>query len=169
MIHLNIGSNLTSIYGSKFDNIAIAINLLIKLKIKIVKISNYYETPSYPNRNHPNFANIGLLCSYDLGYNKLFKEISLIEKKLGRKKSQKNDPRICDIDIIDFNSSVHKDKNVELPHPRAHIRNFVLYPIKEIDPNWTHPIIKIKVDKLISQLAQKSRIEITRLNKSVII
>ena len=65
MIHLNIGSNLTSIYGSKFDNIAIAINLLIKLKIKIVKISNYYETPSYPNRNHPNFANIGLLCSYD--------------------------------------------------------------------------------------------------------
>ena len=51
MIHLNIGSNLTSIYGSKFDNIAIAINLLTKIKIKIVKISNYYETPSYPNRN----------------------------------------------------------------------------------------------------------------------
>ena len=48
MIHLNIGSNLNSIHGSRFDNISIAIQLLIKSKIKIDKISNFYETPSYP-------------------------------------------------------------------------------------------------------------------------
>ena len=54
MIHLNIGSNLDSKYGTKFDNISIAINLLIESKIKIKKISNFYETPSYPNRNFQN-------------------------------------------------------------------------------------------------------------------
>ena len=58
---------------------------------------------------------------------------------------------------------------LKLPHPRSHSRNFVLYPIKEIDPNWSHPILKKNVDFLINQLSQNSRIEITRLNKSVII
>ena len=48
------------------------------------------------------------------------------------------------------------------------MRNFVLYPIKEIDPKWIHPILKKNVDFLINQLSQNSRIEITRLNKSVI-
>ena len=51
MIHLNIGSNLNSGRKSRYDNISIAINLLIDSKIKIKKISNFYETPSYPNKN----------------------------------------------------------------------------------------------------------------------
>ena len=46
MIHLNIGSNLNSKYGSKLENITIAINLLSDLNLKIKKISNFYETPS---------------------------------------------------------------------------------------------------------------------------
>ena len=63
MIHLNIGSNLNSIHGSKFDNISIAIQLLIEAKLKIEKISNFYETPSYPNQKLPKFLNRELLLS----------------------------------------------------------------------------------------------------------
>ena len=169
MIHINIGSNLDSKFGTKFMNISIAINLLIESKLKIKKISNFYETPSYPNKNLPKFANIGLIAKYDFDHIKLIKEISLIEKKIGRVKSKKNDPRVCDIDIIDFNGQIKKEKLLKLPHPRSHIRNFVLYPIKEIDPNWIHPIFKKNVDFLINQLRQNSRIEITRMRKSVII
>ncbi len=51
MIHFNIGSNLNSNFGSRFDNINLAINLLIESKIQISKISNYYETPKKPNKN----------------------------------------------------------------------------------------------------------------------
>jgi 2-amino-4-hydroxy-6-hydroxymethyldihydropteridine diphosphokinase len=169
MIHINIGSNLDSKYGTKFKNISIAINLLIDSKVKIKKISNFYETPSYPNKKLPKFANIGLLAEYDLDHAKLIKEISLIEKKIGRVKSKKNDPRVCDIDIIDFNGLIKRNKLLKLPHPRSHARNFVLYPIKEIDPKWIHPISKKNVDFLINELSQNSRIEITRLRKSVII
>ena len=169
MIHINIGSNLNSKYGTKFKNISIAINLLSDSKLKIKKISNFYETPSYPNKNLPKFANIGLIAKYDFDHIKLIKEISLIEKKIGRVKSRKNDPRVCDIDIIDFNGQIKKEKLLKLPHPRSHTRNFVLYPIKEIDPNWIHPIFKKNVDFLINQLRQNSRIEITRMRKSVII
>jgi len=169
MIHINIGSNLDSKYGTKFENISIAINLLIDSKLNIKKISNFYETPSYPNKNLPKFANIGLLAEYDFNYTKLIKTISLIEKKIGRVKLKKNDPRVCDIDIIDFKGLIKKNKLLKLPHPRSHVRNFVLYPIKEIDPKWIHPIFKKNVDFLINELSQNSRIEITRLHKSVII
>ena len=69
MIHLNIGSNLDSKYGTRFDNISIAINLLVHSKIKVKKISNFYETPSYPNLNFPKFLNVGIKIDYE--YNQI--------------------------------------------------------------------------------------------------
>ena len=169
MIHLNIGSNLDSQFGTRFKNICIAIKLLINSKLNIKKISSFYETPSYPNKNLPKFVNIGLKAEYSFDYKKLLKETSLIEKKIGRIKTKKNEPRVCDIDIIDFNGLIINSRILKLPHPRSHNRNFVLYPIKEIDPNWIHPIYRKNIDFLINELSQKTRIEITRLRKSVII
>ncbi len=169
MIHLNIGSNLNSIHGSRFDNISIAIQLLIEAKIQIKKISNFYETPSYPNQNLPKFLNIGILAKFESTYQNILKKIIFIEKKIGRIKTKKNDPRVIDIDIIDFKGQISDSKNLILPHPKSHLRNFVLYPILEIDPNWSHPILKKNAKFLINKLSQKSRIEITRLQKNVII
>ena len=167
MIHLNIGSNLNSIFGSKSDNICIATNLLIGSKIKIVKISKFYETPSYPNQNLPKFLNVGILAKFNYDFLELLKRIKLVEKKLGRIRKKKNDPRVIDIDIIDFSGIIRKNTGLTLPHPKAHLRNFVLYPILEIDPKWSHPIFKKNVQLLINKLSQKSRIEITRLQKNV--
>ncbi len=167
MIHINIGSNLSSKFGSRFDNITIAINLIAEAKIKIKKISNFYETPSYPNQNFPKFINIGIVIKFEKDYLKLLKVVNLIEKKIGRLKSKKNNPRIIDIDIIDFDGAKIESNQITLPHPKSHLRNFVLYPILEIDPNWSHPISKKNVRFLIDNLSQKSRIEITRLKKSV--
>ena len=167
MIHLNIGSNLNSKFGTRFDNITIAINLLLSAKEKIEKISNFYETPSYPNKRFPNYLNVGVLCSFNENPEILFKMIKSIEKKIGRYKTKKNDPRVCDIDIIDFNSEIVKKAFITIPHTRCHTRNFVLYPIKQIDPDWIHPILKQNVNYLIKKLDFKSRIEITRLIKNV--
>ena len=167
MIHLNIGSNLNSKYGSRFNNITITLNLLIESKIQIKKISNFYETPSYPNQNFPKFLNIGLIANYEKNYFDLFQKVKLIEKKLGRIKTIKNDPRVIDIDIIDFKNEIKHTKDLTLPHPKCHLRNFVLFPILQIDPNWVHPILKKNVRYLINNLSQKSRIEITRLKKNV--
>ena len=169
MIHINIGSNLDSNYGDKYQNISLSINLLVDSKVKVIKISNYYETPSYPNKKFPKFINVGVLVEYNYDYSSLLNKILVIEKKIGRKKSKKNNPRVCDIDIIDFNGLIINTNFLKLPHPRCYFRNFVLYPIKEIDPKWNHPILKKNVDFLIKQLSQISRIEITRLKKSVTI
>ena len=167
MIHINIGSNLQSNVGSRFDNITLSIKLLQEAKIKINKISNFFETPSYPNKQLPKFLNIGLLVDFDKDFNQMFQIIKLIEKKLGRIKTKKNDPRIIDIDIIDFHGIINETKDLILPHPRCHLRNFVLYPILQIDPEWSHPVLKKKAQFLINKLSQNSRIEITRLNKNV--
>ncbi len=167
MIHINIGSNLNSNFGSRIDNITIALNLLIEEKVKILKISNFYETPSYPNNNFPKFLNIGILANFENNYDHLFKTINFVEKKIGRTKSKKNYPRVIDIDIIDFKGLILDINNLKLPHPRSHLRNFVLYPIMEIDPKWSHPILKKNAQFLINKLSQKSRIEITRLKKNV--
>ena len=167
MIHLNIGSNLNSIHGSRFNNITIAIQLLTEANLKIEKISNFYETPSYPNQKLPKFLNIGILVNKNLNLLKLYKDIILIQKKIGRIQTKKNDPRIIDIDIVDFNGLIKDSKDLILPHPRAHLRNFVLYPILEIDPKWSHPILRKNAKYLINKLSQKSRIEITRLRKNV--
>ena len=169
MIHLNIGSNLESKFGTRFENITLAINLLINSKLKIKKISNFYSSPSYPNKKLPSFLNVGIFANYEYDETVLINQINLIEEKIGRTRSKKNDPRVCDIDIIDFNGLIIESDNLKIPHEKCHLRNFVLYPILQIDSSWVHPIIKKNVKFLINNLDQKSRIEITRLNKNVII
>ena len=59
----------------------------------------------------------------------LIKVINFIEKKIGRTRSKKNDPRVCDIDIIDFKGLIIEKNNLKIPHEKCHLRNFVLYPI----------------------------------------
>ena len=84
MIYLSIGSNLNSIFGDRFQNIKKAIEFLKFEKIKINKISSFYETPSYPNKNYPKFINIAILVESDIKPKKLLNKILLIEKKMQR-------------------------------------------------------------------------------------
>ena len=169
MIFINIGSNLNSPYGKRIDNIKKAIELIKYEKIDIVKKSSIYETPSYPNNKNPKFLNICLSIKSSYSPLILLKIFKKIEKKMLRGQSIKNAPRICDIDIIDYNNKVFNTQKLSLPHPRAHLRNFVLLPLSEISPSWKHPVLNIKIDFLINKLNVKLRNEITRLRESVTI
>ena len=146
-IYLGIGSNL----GNRLNNIDRAKLLLLENNINFVSISSYYETLSWPNPKNPKFLNIVLKIESSLKPNELLNLCKLIEVKLGRKISPKNSPRECDIDIIDFNGLVLKE-NLKLPHKMMHKRNFVLFPLFEIEKNWFHPIKKASIKKLIFSL-----------------
>ena len=98
IVYLGIGSNL----GNKKRNIEKAKYLLAKNPVKIVKSSSIYETYSWPNKKLPKFYNIVIKIITKLKPINLFFTIKDIEKKLGRKKSKANAPRICDIDILDY-------------------------------------------------------------------
>ena len=169
MIYLNIGSNLPLENGGRETNILKAISHLKKLNLNSIKISSFYETPSYPNNSDPKFINLCVKFESNLKAIELLNEIKKIEKKLGRIRIKKNEPRTCDIDIIDFNGKIIKNDELETPHPRLHLRNFVIYPLKEIEPNWFHPIFNKNIDSFFQELDKNSHNEITRLSKSDIL
>ena len=106
MIILGIGSNLHSTLGDRFENINLALSHLESYKIKILKRSSFYETPSYPDNKNPKFINIVVGISTNLSPAELASKLVLVEEKLERKRNYKNEPRTCDIDIIDFDSQI---------------------------------------------------------------
>ena len=149
-IFLGIGSNL----GNRIINIENAKSYLLENNINFISVSNYYETPSWPDPKKPKFINIILKATCKYKPKEMLALCKNIETKLGRKKSPKNSPRVCDIDIIDFDGMVLKDK-LSLPHTRMHERNFVLFPLFEIEKEWVHPIKKVNIKKLIFSLSIK--------------
>ena len=149
-VYLSIGSNL----GNKKKNIEKAKFLLIENNIQIIKSSSYYESLSWPDNTNPKFLNIVLKIFTDLSPNELIKICKKIEVNLGRIKGPKNSPRICDIDILDYKNKI-MNENVILPHPRMHKRNFVLFPLFEINKAWKHPVLNHGIKRLILLLSNR--------------
>ena len=147
-IYLGVGSNL----GDKKQNIELTKFKLIENNIKILQSSNYYESLSWPNPQQPKFLNIVLSVLSNLSSLELINKCKEIEVSLGRKKSAKNSPRECDIDIIDYKHQQYRGDLI-LPHPRMHQRNFVLLPLYELNKNWVHPKSKLHIKKLIFSLS----------------
>ena len=149
IIYLSVGSNL----GIRRKNIEKAKFLLKENNIKIISVSNYYETLSWPNPKYPKYLNIILKIVCDHDPLSLLNICKKIETNLGRKKTKKNSPRICDIDIIDYHGMrLNIKSKLNLPHKRMYKRNFVLIPLFEIEKNWKHPSKKLDIRTLISSL-----------------
>ncbi len=170
MLFLAIGSNLNSSFGNRFQNIELAITSLEKKNIIIEKRSSFYETPSYPNNEKPKFINIVLAASTNLKLDKIIEILIDIEVKLERKRNKKNEPRTCDIDIIDYNGKIidynYKNSFFTIPHEKLAFRNFVLIPLMEIKPNWTHPKSKEKIKDLVSKLSDDDIKSILKVKKN---
>jgi 2-amino-4-hydroxy-6-hydroxymethyldihydropteridine diphosphokinase len=149
-VFLAIGSNL----GDRLRNIELAKIMLSDNRIKILKSSSFYETLSWPNIKNPKFLNVVLEIETNLQPLSLLDLCKKIEKSLGRKKSKKNSPRVCDIDILDYGKR-NENNGINLPHPRMHQRNFVLIPLFEISKKWIHPKSKDHIKTLILKLSKK--------------
>ncbi len=150
-VFLAIGSNL----GNKKINIEKAKYKLQNNFIKILRSSSSYESFSWPDTTKPKFINIVIKIKTTLSPIKLLKLCNKIELEIGRKRFGKNEPRVCDIDIIDYDQKIirlKKPNDLIIPHPRMKKRNFVLLPLYEIAKNWKHPVSKVNIAKLISFL-----------------
>ena len=149
---LGIGSNL----GNKKLNIESAKFKLHNYGIKIIKCSSNYESLSWPNPKYPKFINVVLKIKTFLSPEKLLKLCNLIEIELGRKRLKKNEPRSCDLDILDYNQKIIKPSkllNLTLPHPQLDKRNFVLLPLFEVSKSWIHPVTNTSITNLINTLS----------------
>ena len=134
--------------------------MLEKKRIKVLKVSNMFESLSWPNTKNPKFINIVIKIKTTLTPQNLMKACLDVEKSLGRKRFKKNQPRTCDIDVLDYDRKIINQKNLKLPHPRMHTRNFVLLPFFEINKTWIHPLKKIDIKKLLSFIKESDLIAI---------
>jgi len=180
MIFLSFGSNLPSPDGAtnRFENIDTAISILFSHGYTTIKKSSFYETPSYPDHKNPKFINVVTSVkdetpseSDENTLDRLISMIGLIEDMYGRKRVKKNEPRSIDIDIIDFNGRVldyksSDSKIIRVPHERLGLRNFVLFPLREICPEWFHPKTGKKIDELIDELTDIDKKSILKVQYS---
>ncbi len=150
MIILGLGSNI----GNKEDNIAKALDQL-KAFVTNIKFSKPYHSKALLPENAPkewdiDFINIAVSGNTKLNPFELLKNIKAIEKNLDRIDRGFWSPREIDIDILAIDDLIIESSILTIPHKYLTERDFVLFPLSEIEPNWQHPVIK----KTASQLWQ---------------
>lgn len=143
-VYFSIGSN----KGNRSQLINEAID---KIDIYIGRVelkSSIYETKSWGFKSN-NFYNICLLIESSLSVESIFNKILKIEKDMGRLKSgNKYSDRCIDIDILFVENIIVNSKNLIIPHPRLHLRKFVLTPMLDIAPDLIHPILNKSIKQL---------------------
>ena len=102
--------------------------------LTIERVSTLIETKPVGGPSQGDYLNAVVLGECELEAEELLKKLMEIEKNLGRVREEINGPRTIDLDIISMGDLVIQSENLSLPHPRAHLRRFVLEPWLEVDP-----------------------------------
>ena len=153
-----MGANLKSDLNLTLkENLEIALNMFQGYDLNILKVSNWYKTQPIPISNQPWFINAVIKISTKKSPKELLETLQTIEKLFGRKRNILNGPRTLDLDIIDYNGLIENNDPI-LPHPRMHIRKFVLIPLQDIEPNWVHPITQKNINFLIQKQKDEQKI-----------
>ena len=138
-VFIALGSNL----GDSRQNVLRAMERLQTLSGQpLLKSSLIETTPVDCPPGSPNFVNavVGLVPNVGETPESLLVKLRALEKEFGRKSKQvMNEPRSLDLDLIAFGSEIRNTPELVLPHPRAHLRRFVLQPLAEIAPDFILP------------------------------
>ncbi|HHZ65591.1 MAG TPA: 2-amino-4-hydroxy-6-hydroxymethyldihydropteridine diphosphokinase [Flavobacteriales bacterium] len=156
-VQLLLGGNL----GDRAKYLAKA-NLQLSTTIgTVVYKSAIYESEPWGFDDENQFLNQLVIVQTALSPTEVLSKIKLIEADLGRAESELQwSSRIIDIDILFYEESIVKEKNLIIPHPRIHERRFVLEPLLESDPGFIHPLTNKTVRELYSQCTDQSEVVI---------
>jgi len=154
MILVAIGANLPGPDGAPAletcRRAAIALDTLPSLTLK--GLSRWYETDPVPPSGQPPYIN-GVACltgSADPAA--LLGALQAIENAFGRVRGEPNAARTLDLDIVAIGDLVRDAPDPILPHPRAHLRGFVLAPLVDVAPDWVHPVLNRTAKSLLASL-----------------
>ena len=133
----------------------------IPLLGKITALSSCYETEPWGFDSPDRFLNAVVAVETDLSPEQLMQTLLGIEKKAGRhRKSEKGyESRILDLDVLALGEQIVNKKTIILPHPRLHLRNFVLQPFSQIAAQWVHPILGKTTLELLAGCTDPSEIK----------
>jgi 2-amino-4-hydroxy-6-hydroxymethyldihydropteridine diphosphokinase len=146
--YLSLGSNL----GKRAANLRAAINRLDALG-EVTAVSSFYETEPVEVSEQPWFVNAVVKLETDLNPTELLAGLLEIERQMGRRRDRKKGPRLIDLDIVFYGSSVLEEKGLTVPHPAMHERRFVLEPLGEIAPDVRHPALRQSIRELLEAVS----------------
>ena len=168
---LLLGSN----RGDKLSIIEKASQMVSDLSSGEIILSPLYESEPWGFNADECFLNRAVLIDTEFRPEELLEKVLNIEKNLGRgrgeesKKNQKDEEksgaereyssREIDIDIIFYGNLVYQSETLSLPHPRMHLRRFVLEPVAQIAPDFIHPGLGITVEQLLNECEDNSAVK----------
>ncbi len=148
-----MGSNL----GKRIENCMRAVEAISDFA-RIKALSSIYETEPVDKENQPDFINCVLEIETSIPPFDLLTFLQGIETAIGRERTEGQGPRVIDLDIIFYDDLVIETEDLIIPHPRAHLRRFVLEPLCEIAPDFIHPGLKVSVRELFNNLRDTKRV-----------
>lgn len=148
-VYLGLGTNL----GDRLEHLERTLSLLTcRPGIQLLRLSSLYETEPVDVQGSW-FLNAVAEVETSLGPHEVLETLLQVEQACGRPPvHQQGEARVMDVDLLLYGSSIITEPNLEVPHPRMHLRRFVLVPLVELVPGLVHPGLGIRVDDLLARL-----------------
>jgi 2-amino-4-hydroxy-6-hydroxymethyldihydropteridine pyrophosphokinase len=154
--YVSIGSNL----GDRAGNLLLAVRGLLEASFKVCRLSAIYETePVDVADGHGDFLNmVAELEVTNVTPEQMMARMIRIEYLLGRREKLLKQPRTVDLDLLFYDNLQYHTPFLTLPHPRLHLRKFVLVPMAELAPNFVHPVINRSIQELLDHSEDTSSV-----------
>lgn len=157
MILVALGSNLPNMYGSPLETLEAAVARIdAHDDVSVVKRSLIYTSAPVPFSDQPWYHNAVIAVETELKPFTLLAVLQEIEIEFGRVRDAENQnaARTLDLDIVAYDDFVIDEAGLSVPHPRMTERAFVLMPIRDLSPEWKHPISGASISEMIEQLPE---------------
>jgi 2-amino-4-hydroxy-6-hydroxymethyldihydropteridine diphosphokinase len=140
-VFIALGSNLRGNFPSTAALLGAALARFSTAGLEVVRRSSWWRSASWPDPTKPDYLNGVVLVETMLTPQETLSALRDIEAAFGRERTIANAPRTLDLDLIAHGRTILASADLDLPHPRAAERLFVMGPMAEIAPDWVHPVI----------------------------